>query len=449
MATTSAPLESQEPRGRPGVGAAAARTESLYDRHGRTVVALCRALLRDRTEAEDAAQQTFLAAHRALVNGVEPREPAAWLATIARHECWARIRARMREPLPSDVEVASASDPAADPVAEALRRADLAALGRAIAALPPQQRDALLLREFGGLSYDELAAALAVTTPAVESLLFRARTRLRSQLRAAYASLGGAPWLDALARVFAGGSAPVAAKVAAVGLGAAAVTGGAVVAPQVLERPHLRPPAPRHTTAVASILVPPAASAPVAAAPAAPARFLHAVRVARVRSRHHARPAESNERRGRRGDDPVEASSGRADDRRGDDGRGDEAREAASGPTAAAEPKGDRSGPGRRDDATTRSGSDDGLASGDGGGTSGRGGSDSSGSGSGESSPSETSGSGGGGSSGSSEGDSSGTDGGSVDGGSSDRGSSGGGSSGGGSSGGDSSGGDGQDVKQP
>src|SRR5436305_13198389 len=116
------------------------------------VAGLCRALLRDPAEAEDAAQQAFLSAHRALLNGSEPREPAAWLATIARNECWARIRARMREPLPTrDVESAVSAD---DPVAEALRRADLAALWRAIATLPRQQRDALPLREFGGLSYD-------------------------------------------------------------------------------------------------------------------------------------------------------------------------------------------------------------------------------------------------------------------------------------------------------
>jgi len=220
--------------------AAAARSERLYAQHHRMVAGLCRALLRDATEAEDAAQQVFLSAHRSLVNGAEPREPAGWLATIARNECWARIRGRMREPLPSN----AAEDVAgtADPVAEALRRADLAALWRAIRALPHQQREALLLREFGGLRYDELAVALSVTEPAIESLLFRARTRLRAQLQSAAAAL--AP----LARLLASGGAPaVAAKAVAVGLGTAAVTGTAVVAPELLEHSrhaaHSRPPA--------------------------------------------------------------------------------------------------------------------------------------------------------------------------------------------------------------
>jgi DNA-directed RNA polymerase specialized sigma24 family protein len=55
-------------------------------------------LLRNEHEAEDAAQQTFLAAYRSMRNGVEPRHPAAWLATIARNEWWAAIERRMREP---------------------------------------------------------------------------------------------------------------------------------------------------------------------------------------------------------------------------------------------------------------------------------------------------------------------------------------------------------------
>ena len=233
VATTSSPHESLHPEGRPGNGAAAARTEQLFAEYGRTVQGLCHALLRDRAEAEDAAQQTFLAAHRALTNGTEPREPAAWLATIARNECWARIRTRMREPLP--VEALETAATTNDPLAEAIRRADLAALWNAIEELPRQQRDALLLREFGGLTYGELAVALAVTGPAVESLLFRARQRLRRRLRAAYATISGASWIDALVRLVAGGGAPAVAKVAALGVGAAALGSSAVVVPHVFD----------------------------------------------------------------------------------------------------------------------------------------------------------------------------------------------------------------------
>jgi RNA polymerase sigma factor (sigma-70 family) len=205
-------------------------------------------LLRDRAEAEDATQQTFLSAHRALLNGTEPREPAAWLATIARNECWSRISARMREPLAMEqIETASTTN---DPLEEAIRRADLAALWQAIEALPRQQRDALLLREFGGLSYGELSAALAVSGAAVESLLFRARHRLRGQLRTAYASISGASWIDALVRLFAGGGAPLAAKVAVLGAGAAVVGSTAVVVPSVLDNHR-----PSHSTRTPAAVV--------------------------------------------------------------------------------------------------------------------------------------------------------------------------------------------------
>src|SRR5205807_1290904 len=100
------------------------------------------------------------------------------------------------------------------------------------------QRDALLLREFGGLSYEELATALAVSGSAVESLLFRARTRLRGQMKAAYAAVTGASWIEALARLLAGGSAPAAAKVAVLGVGAAAIGSSAVVVPHAFDNHH-------------------------------------------------------------------------------------------------------------------------------------------------------------------------------------------------------------------
>ena len=253
------------------------------------VAGLCRALLRNATEAEDAAQQVFLSAHRSLLNGAEPREPAAWLATIARNECWARIKERMREPLASDTADQVAGP--ADPVAEAIRRADLAALWRAIRALPKQQREALLLREFGGLRYDELAAALAVTEPAVESLLFRARMRLRAQLQAAAAAL--AP----LARLVATGGVPaVATKAVALGLGAAAVTGTAVVAPTMLEHhaSHHGPAARRTVDSVRE-------SAQVALVQT-PAVIRHAVNRGRTETETRGRNGEGRGDRARRRD---------------------------------------------------------------------------------------------------------------------------------------------------
>ena len=97
------------------------------------VYGVCRLLLHDREEAEDATQQTFLSAYRSLLGGTVPREPAAWLGTIARNECRARMRARTTAPL---ALVSDAADPADDLEHQARRRAEVTALVEALAELP-------------------------------------------------------------------------------------------------------------------------------------------------------------------------------------------------------------------------------------------------------------------------------------------------------------------------
>jgi RNA polymerase sigma factor (sigma-70 family) len=213
---------------RGGDPTAAARVEQLYASHAGLVRSICRSLLRDRSEAEDAAQQTFLSAQRALLNGSAPRDAAAWLATIARHESLARVRARMREPLPTEIEEGGA---APDSHTVAVRRQEAGELREALAQLPAQQREAILLREVRGLSYLEVASSLSVTTPAVESLLFRARRSLQARLRGALPALSPIGWLNPFREA-------AATKVAAVGVGAALVAGGAAMHPAMLGLGH-------------------------------------------------------------------------------------------------------------------------------------------------------------------------------------------------------------------
>jgi RNA polymerase sigma factor (sigma-70 family) len=227
----------------------AARVEQLYESHVTLVRSICGSLLRNRVEAEDAVQQTFLSAQRALLNGSAPRDAAAWLATIARHESLARVRVRMREPLPVETEEHGA---APDAHAVAVSRHEAGELHDALAGLPAQQREAILLREVRGFSYQEVAASLSVTTSAVESLLFRARRSLQTRLQQGLAALSPAELVQPLRELAmrVGGSglaAPVAAKVAAVGVGTAVVAGGALVAPDVIGLGHPRAPS-RHAS---------------------------------------------------------------------------------------------------------------------------------------------------------------------------------------------------------
>jgi RNA polymerase sigma factor (sigma-70 family) len=273
--------------------AAAARLAELFADHSRAVLGQCRALLRDPDDAEDAAQETFLSAYKSLLLGTVVRDPAAWLATIARNECRSLARKRMREPL------AEPPVEAVDAHVEAVRAEDVAALRRALASLPRRQREAFFLREFSGLSYEELAVALGVSGPAVEALLVRARRGLRSALSPVRAAIlvPGAAIRELALRLGNLGDSPLpgAAKIASASVGIAVITaGGATVlahhhpnlplsppkAHAAIAKPHLhatvQPPPPPVETSPTPVSrpapqpAPPPPAAPVAPPPASP-----------------------------------------------------------------------------------------------------------------------------------------------------------------------------------
>jgi RNA polymerase sigma factor (sigma-70 family) len=337
----------------PAIVAAGLQLERLHNDHGERVRAMCRALLRDADEAEDAAQQVFLSALRSLHRGSVPRDAGAWLATIARHECWARSRGSRTAPLHAELPDLSAEDPSAT----ALRRAELADTWRTIAGLPRRQREVLLLREVRGLGYDELAENLRLSRPSVRSLLTRARHTLRTQLEQGAAALAGAPWLNGVARLFGEGSNPEVSAItrtAAVGLGALALTGGAVVAPRLAPNSHqhratVQVSAPQRSAArqpsqnVQSSAVPVLRASAVVATGARAAAPAHTVRDT-ARSDKGERGA-----RGHRGPDGGGDTShiGRSDDGRDGGGQAD--------PSSGPGPAGSGSGPRPAD----RSGSSD------------------------------------------------------------------------------------------
>ena len=136
-------------------------------------------LLRNPVEADDATQATFVSAFGALLRGADVRDPPAWLATIARNECRGRAHARMREPGLLEADLARSPGPHE----EVTRLMAVAEIREAISELPEKQREAVVLRDLYGLRYEEVGAALGVSRASVESLLFRARRRLRVSLK--------------------------------------------------------------------------------------------------------------------------------------------------------------------------------------------------------------------------------------------------------------------------
>jgi RNA polymerase sigma-70 factor (ECF subfamily) len=153
----------------------AARAEELFHRHGQQIYAFCLFRLGDRHEAEDALQSTFLNVFRALDRGVVPYAETSWLFKIAQNVCMTRHRSTIRR---LRIE---APEPLADSVASPERDAgELVDLTSALQGLPLRQRRALVLREWQGLDYAEIADRLGMTHAAVETLLHRARRSLRA-----------------------------------------------------------------------------------------------------------------------------------------------------------------------------------------------------------------------------------------------------------------------------
>lgn|GEM_PF-942496 len=211
---------------------AAVATELLYRRHGQRIWRYCLRCLRRPADAEDALQQTFLQAHRALGRGVEPVSEAAWLLAIARNVCLTRADARRRRDRAEVTEDPQLLDEllAAHDADEGVSAEVQAAFGR----LPERQRQALFLREWQECSYAEIAQTLGTSEGAVETLLFRARRTLARELGASRRRLGDLAGLLGWLRTAVG---TTASKLA---IGAAVVAATAV-GTEVAASPHARP----------------------------------------------------------------------------------------------------------------------------------------------------------------------------------------------------------------
>jgi len=146
---------------------------------------LARWLTRNGDDAEDVVQEAFVRALR-FFGGFHGGNARAWLLTIVRNACYDWLRrnrpAEAHDEL--DEEVHGASEPS--PTAEDLlvEQVDRVRLQRALEELPPAFREVLILREFEGLSYKEIAEVAGVKMGTVMSRLARARDALQRQLTA-------------------------------------------------------------------------------------------------------------------------------------------------------------------------------------------------------------------------------------------------------------------------
>jgi RNA polymerase sigma-70 factor (ECF subfamily) len=166
--------------------------EQLMRLHNRRLYRLARATLRDDAEAEDALQEAYLAAHRALAGFRGESALATWLSRLVTNECLNRLRKQARRhnifpigALDAEVEPEAVMDDSrqAESPDRALVRAQMRALlERKLDALPETFRSVFVLRAVEELSVEETAQSLGIPEATVRSRHFRARSLMREAL---------------------------------------------------------------------------------------------------------------------------------------------------------------------------------------------------------------------------------------------------------------------------
>lgn len=157
----------------------------FVERESGSVIQACSRILRDPTEAQDAAQDAFVQAFQALATYRGDGPFGAWLRRIAIRVAIARLAAR-RNVVTFDEQIADGrraglgSDH--DPETRALGLEYHAEIVDAIGSLPAAQRDVVLLRFYGELSLEEISRATSYPLGTVKSRLARGIARLRDHL---------------------------------------------------------------------------------------------------------------------------------------------------------------------------------------------------------------------------------------------------------------------------
>jgi RNA polymerase sigma-70 factor, ECF subfamily len=142
---------------------------------------LARWLTRNDTDAEDVVQEAYLRAFK-FFEGFHGDNSRAWLLKVVRNACYTwRQQNRVRE-LATEFDEQVHSGESENPEIILLENINTQVLKRALEALPPEFREAVILRELEGLSYKEIAGITEVPVGTVMSRLARARKRLQQCL---------------------------------------------------------------------------------------------------------------------------------------------------------------------------------------------------------------------------------------------------------------------------
>ncbi len=161
----------------------------IMARHKRPVLSFVFRMMGDASEAEDVAQEVFVRAYQSLCKPGFHQTTAkfsSWLFQIARNAALDGLRRRKRHPTESLSALEDKGESLPGTVPAAAEAAVLKEIGAQIAAavalLPEDQRTAIILSEYEGLSYSEIAVVMKCSPKSVEARLYRARQFLRRHL---------------------------------------------------------------------------------------------------------------------------------------------------------------------------------------------------------------------------------------------------------------------------
>lgn len=160
----------------------------LVEAYQTPVYNLAYRMLGNSTEAEDAAQETFIRAYTYLRHYDLVRPFRTWLLSIASHYCIDRLRRRRIQFLPLEDELAAPGEleltsPSPTPMSLMIQREREAAIQQLLAGLPPVDRAAITLCYWYDCSYEEIAQMLQLSVSAVKSRLYRARRAMADRIQ--------------------------------------------------------------------------------------------------------------------------------------------------------------------------------------------------------------------------------------------------------------------------
>lgn len=163
---------------------------AFFERYFDRVYGLAYRLLGERAAAEDAAQDVFLKVHRAVDRLDVARDPEPWLLTITTNVCrdvWrsgAHQMSKRSSSIDDDPGVAATlASPTRSPEGDVLSAERERLVQEALGALPEALREAIVLREYQGLGYDEIASLLGINEAAARKRYSRGLSELGKRLK--------------------------------------------------------------------------------------------------------------------------------------------------------------------------------------------------------------------------------------------------------------------------